>query len=66
MVCFLKISVYFYRIVIIQPAKKMIKKKKVAPAPAGMKKAVVAKKETNPLFEKRPRNFAIGMYFNHG
>jgi len=42
------------------PAKKMIKKKKVAPAPAGAKKTEVAKKETNPLFEKRPRNFAIG------
>jgi len=42
------------------PAKKIIRKKKVAPAPSGAKKAEVAKKETNPLFEKRPRNFAIG------
>lgn len=43
------------------PSKKVIvKKKKVAPAPSGVKKTEVAKKEANPLFEKRPRNFAIG------
>jgi len=43
------------------PSKKVIvKKKKVAPAPSGVKKTEVAKKEVNPLFEKRTRNFAIG------
>lgn len=34
-------------------------KKKIAPAPLGSKKTPV-KKVTNPLFEKRPRNFGIG------
>jgi len=35
-------------------------KKKVAAAPAVAKKAQEPKKKTNPLFEKRPRNFGIG------
>jgi len=35
-------------------------KKKVAAPPSHIKKAEAAKKETNPLFEKRPRNFSIG------
>lgn len=49
------------------PSKKVtvVKKGKVAAAPAGVKKdeakkAVGKKKADNPLFEKRPRNFAIG------
>jgi len=42
------------------PSKKVIKKKKVAPAPSSVKKTEAAKKEQNPLFEKRSRNFAIG------
>lgn len=43
------------------PTKKIIKtKKKIAAAPAGLKKPVAEKKQTNPLFEKRPRNFGIG------
>jgi hypothetical protein len=33
------------------------KAKKVAPAPAAAKKAAAAAKQTNPLFEKRPRVF---------
>lgn len=42
------------------PSKKIIKKK-VAPAPSAIKKAEAAKKkEQNPLFEKRSRNYAIG------
>ncbi|MFH4975680.1 hypothetical protein AB6A40_002389 [Gnathostoma spinigerum] len=41
------------------PSKKIIKKK-VAPPPSSVKRAEAAKKEQNPLFEKRPRNFAIG------
>jgi large subunit ribosomal protein L7Ae len=42
------------------PTKKVIKKsKKVAPAPASVRKAT-EKKVSNPLFEKRPRNFGIG------
>lgn len=40
------------------PSKRIIKKR-VAPPPLGLKKAE-AKKEQNPLFERRPRNFAIG------
>uniref|UniRef100_A0A0N5ART0 60S ribosomal protein L7a n=1 Tax=Syphacia muris TaxID=451379 RepID=A0A0N5ART0_9BILA len=40
------------------PSKRIIKKR-VAPPPAALKK-VEAKKEVNPLFEKRPRNFGIG------
>jgi len=35
-------------------------KKKVAAPPSHIKKPEVTKKETNPLFEKRPRNFSIG------
>jgi len=43
------------------PSKKVVRTKKVAPPPAGIKKAEAAKKEQqNPLFEKRSRNFAIG------
>ncbi|KHN80948.1 60S ribosomal protein L7a [Toxocara canis] len=41
------------------PSKKIIKKK-IAPPPSSVKKAEAAKKEQNPLFEKRSRNFAIG------
>lgn len=42
------------------PSKKIVKKsKKVAPAPAAVRKAQ-EKKVTNPLFEKRTRNFGIG------
>uniref|UniRef100_A0A914ZCN7 60S ribosomal protein L7a n=1 Tax=Parascaris univalens TaxID=6257 RepID=A0A914ZCN7_PARUN len=41
------------------PSKKIIKKR-VAPPPSSVKKAEAAKKEHNPLFEKRSRNFAIG------
>ncbi|KAL6032478.1 hypothetical protein STEG23_037536 [Scotinomys teguina] len=37
------------------PKGKKAKGKKVAPAPA-----VVKKQEANPLFEKRPKNFGIG------
>jgi len=37
----------------------MAPKKKVAPAPIASKKAA-PKKETNPLFEKRPKNFGLG------
>ncbi|KAL4830861.1 hypothetical protein H8958_004000 [Nasalis larvatus] len=40
------------------PKGKKAKGKKVAPAPAVMKKQ--AKKVVNPLFEKRPKNFGIG------
>jgi len=35
-------------------------KKKVAALPSHIKKQEVGKKQTNPLFEKRPRNFSIG------
>uniref|UniRef100_A0A915EDE6 60S ribosomal protein L7a n=1 Tax=Ditylenchus dipsaci TaxID=166011 RepID=A0A915EDE6_9BILA len=35
-------------------------KKKVAALPSHIKKQEVAKKESNTLFEKRPRNFSIG------
>jgi len=35
-------------------------KKRVAAPPSHIKKAEAAKKETHPLFEKRPRNFSIG------
>uniref|UniRef100_A0A383VPA2 60S ribosomal protein L7a n=1 Tax=Tetradesmus obliquus TaxID=3088 RepID=A0A383VPA2_TETOB len=38
----------------------MAPKKKVAPAPGAVKKAAAPKKETNPLFEKRPKNFGLG------
>uniref|UniRef100_A0A915DFY7 60S ribosomal protein L7a n=1 Tax=Ditylenchus dipsaci TaxID=166011 RepID=A0A915DFY7_9BILA len=41
-------------------SKKAGKKKKVAALPAHIKKQEVVKKESNPLFEKRPRNFSIG------
>lgn len=45
----------------MQPSKKVIvKKKKVAPPPSTVKKTEASKKEVNPLFEKRPRNYAIG------
>jgi large subunit ribosomal protein L7Ae len=41
--------------------KKTVKKiRKVAAAPAHLKKAEAKKDEKNPLFERRPRNFAIG------
>ena len=40
------------------PKGKKAKGKKVAPAPAVVKKQE-AKKVVNPLFEKRPTNFAI-------
>jgi large subunit ribosomal protein L7Ae len=35
-------------------------KKRVAPAPAAVKKASKPVKEVNPLFEKRPKNFGVG------
>jgi len=42
------------------PTRKVVKKsKKVAPAPSTVKKPQ-EKKQTNPLFEKRPRNYGIG------
>lgn len=41
------------------PKGKKSKTRKVAPAPAFARKAV-AKKQTNPLFEKRSKNFGIG------
>lgn len=41
-------------------AKKRTGGKKVAPAPLATKKVVEVKKVTNPLFEKRPKNFGIG------
>lgn len=48
---------------LLQPGKmpkgKKAKGKKVAPAPAVVKKQE-AKKVVNPLFEKRPKNFGIG------
>uniref|UniRef100_A0A0B6YA84 60S ribosomal protein L7a n=1 Tax=Arion vulgaris TaxID=1028688 RepID=A0A0B6YA84_9EUPU len=40
------------------PSKKLVKKK-VAATPAHLKKSI-KKKVTNPLFERRPRNFRIG------
>lgn len=46
---------------IFQPKKKV--GKKVAAAPLVTKKEE-AKREVNPLFEKRPRNFAIGMFLD--
>ncbi|XP_049628778.1 60S ribosomal protein L7a [Suncus etruscus] len=45
--------------VFLQPKGKKAKGKKVAPAPAVVKKQE-AKKVVNPLFEKRPKNFGIG------
>jgi len=44
------------------PTKKIIKTKKgkVAPLPSGVKKGPTTKKQSNPLFEKRTRNFGIG------
>lgn len=44
---------------VFQPKKKV--GKKVAAPPLAVKKVEV-KKEVNPLFEKRSRNFGIGMY----
>ncbi|KAK6114336.1 60S ribosomal protein L7a [Brugia pahangi] len=41
------------------PSKKIIKKR-VAPPPPMVRKSEITKKEQNPLFEKRPRNFSIG------
>lgn len=41
-------------------AKKRVGGKKVAPAPLAAPKKVEVKKVTNPLFEKRPKNFGIG------
>jgi len=41
-------------------APKMKGKKKAARLPAVIKKQEAAKKQQNPLFEKRPRNFGIG------
>ena len=49
----------FNTYVTFQPPKKK-GKKKVAPAPLKIKKAVEPKKVVNPLFEKRPKNFGIG------
>jgi len=44
------------------PTKKIIKTKKgkVAPPPSSVKKGPTTKKQSNPLFEKRTRNFGIG------
>jgi len=49
---------------VTMPSKKVIKKKKVAPTPAGLRGKDVKKagKEQNPLFEKRTRNFGIGAF----
>jgi len=44
--------------------KKVVKGKKVAPAPLASKSAA-PKKVVNPLFEKRPRNFGIGQDIQH-
>jgi len=44
----------------LQPNKPKKGKKKVAAAPLAAKK-VEPKKVVNPLFEKRPKNFGIGM-----
>jgi len=41
-------------------APKMKGKKKTARLPAAAKKLEPAKKQANPLFEKRPRNFGVG------
>jgi len=41
------------------PATKSKGKKKIAPAPLSTKKSA-GKKQVNPLFEKRPKNFSIG------
>uniref|UniRef100_A0A7S3VQC8 60S ribosomal protein L7a n=3 Tax=Eukaryota TaxID=2759 RepID=A0A7S3VQC8_DUNTE len=38
----------------------MAPKKKVAPTPAGMKKPAAPAKQTNPLYEKRPKTFGLG------
>jgi hypothetical protein len=43
-----------------QPKTKRVKVKKVAPAPYAAAKPV-PKKTVNPLIEKRPKNFGIGM-----
>lgn len=48
-----------------QPKGKKAKGKKVAPAPAVVKKQE-AKKVVNPLFEKRPKNFGIGEWKTGG
>jgi len=42
------------------PAKKSSSGKKVAPAPYPIKSKQAPKKVTNPLIEKRPKNFGIG------
>lgn len=44
-----------------QPTKKKVAGKKVAAAPLAVKKVEV-KKVVNPLFEKRVKNYGIGMY----
>ncbi|KAK9806050.1 hypothetical protein WJX73_008996 [Symbiochloris irregularis] len=36
------------------------KSKRVAPAPAAMRKTAAAPKQANPLFEKRPKTFGVG------
>lgn len=51
--------VLIYAFTKIQPKKKV--GKKVAAAPLAVKK-VEPKKQTNPLFEKRTRNFGIGKW----
>ena len=45
----------------LQPNKVKKGKKKVAAAPKVAKKVEPKKKVVNPLFEKRPRNFGIGV-----
>lgn len=57
---FRNVKYLFSSLFFIQPKKKV--GKKVAAAPLAVKK-VEQKKEVNPLFEKRPRNFGIGEFF---
>ena len=42
------------------PPKKAASSKKPAPAPVDPKKAPPAKEPTGPIWEKKPKNFAIG------
>lgn len=50
----------FMRSCFLQKKTALKKGKKVAAAPLSVKK-VEPKKHVNPLFDKRPRNFRIGM-----
>jgi len=47
--------------------KKLLKgKKKVAAPPSALTKKADEKKQANPLFEKRPKNFGIGLLMTFG